>query len=47
MGFTPHKAKQPLLGMDLQGERKKKRNLEGLSNGQRSQMHAYIVLKKM
>ena len=48
MGFTPHKAKQPLLGMDLQGERKKeKRNLEGLSNGQRSQMHAYVVLKKM
>ena len=47
MGFTPHKAKQPLLGMDLQGERKKKRNLVGLSNGQRSQMHAYIVLKKV
>ena len=23
MGFTPHKAKQPQLGMDLQGERKK------------------------
>ena len=23
MGFTPHKAKQPLLGMNLQGERKK------------------------
>ena len=21
MGFTPHKAKQPLLGMNLQGER--------------------------
>ena len=43
MGCTPHKAKQPLLGMDLQGE-KKKRYLEGLSNGQRSQMHTYIVL---
>ena len=23
MGFTPHKAKQPLLGMDLKGEGKK------------------------
>ena len=47
MGFTTHQAKQPLLGMDLQGERQKKRNLEGLSNGQRTQMHAHIVLKKM
>ena len=46
MGFTPHKAKQSQLGMDLQGERKK-RNIEGLSNGQRNQMHAYITLKKM
>ena len=24
MGFTPHNAKQPLLGMDLQGERKRR-----------------------
>ena len=26
MGFTPDKAEQPLLGMDLQGERKKEQH---------------------
>ena len=47
VGFTPHKAKQPLATRyEFTRENEKKRNIEGLSNDQKSQMHAYIALKK-
>ena len=36
-----------VLGMNLQWKKKKQRNIEGLSNDQKSQMHVYIALKKM
>ena len=46
--FTLHEAKQPLATRNgFTRGKEKKRNTEGLSNDQRSQMHAYIALKKM
>ena len=48
MGFIPHKAKQLLAPRyEFTGEKEKKRSIEGLSNGQRSQMHVCIAFKKM
>ena len=48
MGFIPHKAKQLLTHRyEFTEEKEKKRSIEGLSNGQRSQMHVYIAFKKM
>ena len=48
MGLTPHKAKQSVgTRHEFTMEKKKQRNIEGLSNDQKSQMHVYIALKKM
>ena len=39
MGFTPHEAKQPLATRyEFTREKEKKRNIEDLSNDQKSQM---------
>ena len=48
IGFIPHKAKQLLAHRyEFTGEKERKRTIEGLSNGQGSQMHIYIAFKKM
>ena len=47
-GFTSHKAKQlPATSYGFARGKEKKKKIKGLSNNQRSQMHAYIALKKM
>ena len=48
MGFTLHKAKNPLATRyGFTRGKEKKKNIEVLSNDQKSQMHSYITLKKM
>ena len=44
MGFTPHKAKQPLATRyGFTKEKEKKRNTKGLRKDQRRLVHAYIA----
>ena len=45
MRFFPHTVKQPLLGMELKREEKKKRKIESLSNRQISMELVDIGLK--
>ena len=48
MGFIPHKQKHPLATRyEFTRGKEKKRNTEGCSNDQRSQIHIYIALKNM
>ena len=48
IGFIPHKAKQLLAtSYGFTRGKEKKRKIEGLSNDQRSRIHAYTALKKL